>query len=451
MKNVSRKIIWCFAIGQLGWSLMSAILTNWVVTFYQPDQEMLDAGQTIFIPQGRVILGIVTILGAIYALGRVFDAVTDPWIGNLSDRSKNPNGRRIPFMRKAAVPLAVVTVLTYIAPVNHESWVNGIWLLVMMLLFYLFITIYCTPYNALIAELSHSEKDLADISTAISFTFIFGSAVGYAAPFIWQALTPSFGRVWAIRVTFIVLAAIALICLLVPCFAIRERDYVNIVPTESNAFESLKQTFSNRNFRVFVGSDVCYWIAVTMFQTGLAFFVTSLMKLDEQYNTIFYIGMTLLSVCFYVPVNRLMKKFEKKKLVMFAFCGMSLVFLITALSGLFGLPGIVSGVLVTLCAAFPMALLGIIPQTIVADIARSDAIVTGENHDGMFFAARTFSMKLGQSVSVLLFTSFATISVSTGLGYRIAAFAAVIFCMIGTLVLHFYDEGKVKAILEKEK
>ena len=119
MKNVSRKIIWCFAIGQLGWSLMSAILTNWVVTFYQPDQEMLDAGQTIFIPQGRVILGIVTILGAIYALGRVFDAVTDPWIGNLSDRSKNPNGRRIPFMRKAAVPLAVVTVLTYIAPVNH--------------------------------------------------------------------------------------------------------------------------------------------------------------------------------------------------------------------------------------------------------------------------------------------------------------------------------------------
>ena len=248
-----------------------------------------------------------------------------------------------------------------------------------------------------------------------------------------------------------VLAAIALICLLVPCFAIRERDYVNIVPTESNAFESLKQTFSNRNFRVFVGSDVCYWIAVTMFQTGLAFFVTSLMKLDEQYNTIFYIGMTLLSVCFYVPVNRLMKKFEKKKLVMFAFCGMSLVFLITALSGLFGLPGIVSGVLVTLCAAFPMALLGIIPQTIVADIARSDAIVTGENHDGMFFAARTFSMKLGQSVSVLLFTSFATISVSTGLGYRIAAFAAVIFCMIGTLVLHFYDEGKVKAILEKEK
>ena len=101
-KKLTRKVIWMFAVGQLGWSTLAAIVTNWVISFYEPNQEMLDAGQTVFLPQGRVILGVVTILGGIYALGRLFDAVTDPWIANLSDKSTNPKGRRLPFMQKAA-------------------------------------------------------------------------------------------------------------------------------------------------------------------------------------------------------------------------------------------------------------------------------------------------------------------------------------------------------------
>jgi GPH family glycoside/pentoside/hexuronide:cation symporter len=100
------------------------------------------------------VLGLVTILGGIYALGRLFDAITDPWIANLSDKSTNPKGRRLPFMRKAAIPLALATVLVYWTPLNQTSPLNGIWVMVMMLLFYLFMTVYCTPYNALIAALS---------------------------------------------------------------------------------------------------------------------------------------------------------------------------------------------------------------------------------------------------------------------------------------------------------
>ena len=96
MKTISKGKMWCFAIGQFGWSLLSALITNWLVYFYQPDADMIAAGQTLFIPQGRVILGIATVIGGIAALGRVFDAVTDPMIANLSDRSTNPRGRRIP-------------------------------------------------------------------------------------------------------------------------------------------------------------------------------------------------------------------------------------------------------------------------------------------------------------------------------------------------------------------
>ena len=50
-------------------------------------------------------LFITTIIGLITAIGRVFDAVTDPLVGNWSDNLKSKLGRRIPFMRWSAIPL----------------------------------------------------------------------------------------------------------------------------------------------------------------------------------------------------------------------------------------------------------------------------------------------------------------------------------------------------------
>ncbi len=447
MKTLTKGKMWCFAIGQFGWSLLSALITNWLVYFYQPDADNIAAGQTLFIPQGRVILGIATVIGGIAALGRVFDAITDPLIANLSDRSTNPNGRRIPFMRRIAIPFALITVLVFCCPVNEVSGINCIWLLVTLLLFYFFMTTYCTPYNALISELGRTQDTRISISTYISVTFLLGSAIGYAAPYIWGALTPSLGRITAIRVTFAILSAVGLIALFVPTFTIREKDYVNTVPSKDDAFTSLVKTFKNGDFRVFVGSDVLYFVALTIFQTGLPFFVTSLMKLPETMTTILYVAMTLLSFVCYAPVNLLAHKMNKKKLVLVGFTGLSIVYVITAVSGLAGFSGMIWGVVIVCLAAFPMAILGILPQAIVADIAQADAMITGENREGMFFAARTFAFKMGQSISMLLFTAFASISPETGAGYRIAAITAAVICLAGAIVLSRYNEKKILNII----
>lgn len=82
MKSLSKGRIWLLAMGQLGWAMLSGLISNWLVYFYQPDEAAQAAGQTIFIPQGRVLLSVFTIIGAITALGRIFDAVTDPWIAS---------------------------------------------------------------------------------------------------------------------------------------------------------------------------------------------------------------------------------------------------------------------------------------------------------------------------------------------------------------------------------
>lgn len=444
MKKLSTGKMWLFAVGQLGWSMMSGLISNWLVYFYQPDMAAQNAGQMIFVPQGLVVLGIFTVVGAITALGRVFDAVTDPWIASLSDKCKSKEGRRIPFLKWAALPLALTTVLVFCAPIGHSSALNVIWLLVFVMAYYLSITAYCTPYNALIPELGHDQTERLNISTAISLTFILGTAFAYVAPVIWGALEGDMGRVPAMRLTFAIMAVIAFFCMLIPAFAIREKDYVEVKPSEDSALSSLIKTFRNRDFRIFVASDIFYWIALTMFQTGLPFFVTSLLELPENMSTVYFVAMTVLSLVFYVPINMISKKIGKKKMVLLAFFLFTAAFLYTAFIGSgFGISPTAQGFILVVAAAFPMAVFGILPQAMVADVSQSDAKRTGENREGMFYAARTFAFKLGQSISMLIFTALATIGAGSGQGYRVVAATASALALIGGIILVFYNERKV--------
>lgn len=449
MKSLSTGKIWLFAAGQFGWSLLSGLISNWLVYFYQPDAVSVAQGQTLFIPQGLVIFGIFTVIGGITAFGRLFDAFTDPWIASLSDRCTSKNGRRMPFLKWASLPLALSTVLVFWSPVNQNSRANAIFLFVMVMAYYLSITAYCTPYTALIPELGHNQQERLNISTVISFTFIAGTAVAYLAPVIWGTLVPAFGRVNAIRITFAVMAVAAFICMQIPVWSIREKEYVNTVPSQDTAFSSLAATFRNGEFRKFVGSDILYWIAITMFQTGLPFFVTSLLKLPETMTTLYFVGMTALSLVFYIPINKLAPRLGKKKLILAAFGIFALSYLYTGFLGrLSVIPANVQGVLLMIAASMPMAVFGILPQAVVADIAQSDAKRTGSNREGMFYAARTFAFKLGQSLSMLLFTAVSTIGGTSGTGYRIAAFTAAGFCALGGIVFLFYNERRINRDIE---
>ncbi len=462
MKRLTKRQMRIFAVGQLGWSTLSGVISAWFVTFYLPTQNDINLGAIQYIMPGLVIGGFLTILGLITALSRVFDAITDPLIASLSDRSKNKRGRRIPFMQYAAIPLSVVTVLLFCAPVEAISSWNVVWISIFVVLFYLFMTMYCTPYNALISEFGKTQDDRMYISTAISLTFFAGTLLAYT-PFVFAGmLRGSVGFAWSYRICFIVLAVISCICMLIPTFFLKEKEFVDTKPSNANMFKSLGATFKNKSFRTFVGSDIMYWVGLTLFQTGLPFFVKVSMKLDESYTMIFLGGMTVLSAVFYPIVPKLVKKFGKKKLVISGFLGLAIAYVITGLIGVIGtsvIPGVVFGVVICVIAAFPMALLGIIPQSIVADVAEADGYETGENREGMFFAARTFAMKFGQSLAMLVFTSLAIIGTTQNtnsnditasvLGMTIVGFVAVAFCSLGAIILSFYNEKKVMSTIEE--
>ena len=470
MKRLSKKQMIIFAIGQLGWSLLSGIISAWFVTFYLPTAGDIGNGAIQYILPGLAIGGFMTVLGLITALSRIFDAVTDPLIASLSDRSKNPRGRRIPFMQIAAIPLSVVTVLLFCAPVAEQSPWNIVWISIAIVLFYLFMTMYCTPYNALISEFGKTQEDRMFISTAISLTFFAGTLLAYT-PFVFAGLLRgAVGFAWSYRVCFIVLAVIACVCMLLPTFLLKEKEFVETKPSEENVVRSLVSTFKNKDFRTFSISDIMYWVGLTMFQTGLPFFVKVSMGFDESMVMVFMGGMTVLSAVFYPFVTKLVKKFGKKKLVIAGFLGLAICYGIAAVSSIPGLlpdqgnaNGLswVFGIAVMVIAALPMALLGIIPQSIVADVAEAEAVTTGQNREGMFFAARTFAMKFGQSLAMILFTSLAILGVenldttsnditASKFGMVFVAIAAVAFCVLGAIILLFYREKKIMKTIAKE-
>jgi GPH family glycoside/pentoside/hexuronide:cation symporter len=339
-----------------------------------------------------------------------------------------------------------MTVVVFTVPGLGGEVFNDVALLVCLVAFYVSLSLYCTPFNALIPELGRTQELRVNISTYISVTYFLGTAFAYLVPTIAGVFEGAFGIANSYRITVGILAAIAVVCMLVPAYTIDENLYAETEPSTTPMGASVMKTFANKQFQVFEVSDILYWVAITMFQTGMPFYVTSLMGLDESMNFVLFAGMTVVSLLFYAPVNIMAKRIGKKRLVAFAFFFFCIAFAITSVCGKFGIPAMAWGGMVAVLAAIPMAVLGILPQAVLADIAEFDAVNTGENREGMFYAARTFSMTLGQSLAMILFSSIATMGAG-GIGYRATALVATAFCLLGGLVFLRYDEGGVLKVI----
>ena len=140
-------------------------------------------------------------------------------------------------------------------------------------------------------------------------------------------------------------------------------------------------------FRHFVYSDEIYFFALTLFQTGLAFYETQLMEIADTWTFVLTATMTFISVCLYPAVNILAKKIGKKQLIIIGFFAYACVFMVTTFCG----KGLYWGFIIAVSASIPMAILGILPQACVADVAELTRLETGED--------RSYTAETGQSES----------------------------------------------------
>jgi GPH family glycoside/pentoside/hexuronide:cation symporter len=77
-------------------------MSLYTLRFYAPTET---TGLPLLLPIG--------VIGIIQGISIAFDALIDPWVATVSDNSKNPKGRRIPFMRKATIPAGIFCVLVF--------------------------------------------------------------------------------------------------------------------------------------------------------------------------------------------------------------------------------------------------------------------------------------------------------------------------------------------------
>jgi len=432
-----------YAAGMMGWSIMTNIIIVMLPYFYLPPNN---SGLTPLVPQ-LLVFGAFNILSLIAASGRLFDAFYDPFIASVSDGSKNPNGRRIPIMRYAIIPAVIFCGLIFHPLVKTESTANAWWLTLMLIGFFMSVTTYIIPYNALLAELAHTADQKVKLSTFQQVGFVMGM--------ILSAMTNNFAdliqhvflvqeRMEALQYTIYGLSIFSGIVMLLPIILINEKEYTEGKPTHIALLPAIKNTFRNANFKYYLISDFSYYTALSIISSGLLYFVTVLLKLPESAGGMFMGIMVVLSLFFYPFINYGAKRFGRKPLVLFAFGVLSLIFVTIYFLGRMPFSPTMQMYILVICASFPLAALGILPNAILADIAQKDTTETGENHEGMFFAVKYLFVKLGQTLGIAIFAMLTIYGKDPGndFGLRLNGVVGFVLCLFALLFFSRFKEDK---------
>jgi GPH family glycoside/pentoside/hexuronide:cation symporter len=115
-----------------------------------------------------------TLSGAALMIALIFDAVTDPLAGSLSDATRSRWGRRHPWMVAAALPLGLAMFALFSPPAGLGTWGLFAWLTVGAVAVRGAMTLYHVPHNSLGAELS---EDYAERTRVVGYRVVF-SVVG---------------------------------------------------------------------------------------------------------------------------------------------------------------------------------------------------------------------------------------------------------------------------------
>ena len=121
----------------------------------------------------------LTAVGAALLFARLWDGITDPLIGSISDRLSSRFGRRKPWIAAGVPLLAIAQWLLFVPPEGATIW----YLLVCSMLVYLAWTMVMLPYQSWGAELSSQFDERTRITGAREAAIIAGTLAAAAAAY----------------------------------------------------------------------------------------------------------------------------------------------------------------------------------------------------------------------------------------------------------------------------
>ena len=454
-RTLPRRKILRYCLADIAKGLFNGMIGNYLLYFFQPTVK---SGLPALLPQGR-LFGFLTVMALVTGLGKIVDAVTDPLVAGLSDKCTHPDGRRMPFLRWAAVPYALSVLLIFYAPFETGSATNAVWVGAFLVAYYAAYTFFFIPRNALVPEIipdSKARVGYYGISTAF---FMGSSSFMYAATLFVNLLKGAgLSPLWAWRAVFTGFAAIGLTCVLLSATAFREKDYVrgSAKPTEG-LLRACRTVLQNRNFVCFTLGDLFSYVSMAFFQTAMLYYITLLLNVPESQSFLVMLAAIAVALCLFPFVVAFSRRHGKKPLLVAASVVFTAVFALIyvgdRIAALAAGHTLWLGLAMGLVVAFPFAAINILPQSVLSDIIQQDSLEHGVNREGFFSAAKTFLEKIASALAMVVVSSVLAVGAAQGesvglAGVKLTGIYAGVFSLLSLVFFTRYNEKKVTACIE---
>jgi GPH family glycoside/pentoside/hexuronide:cation symporter len=220
--------------------------------------------------------------GGVLMLARIWDAINDPIIGWLSDRTNNPSGPRLPWMVWSAIPLGAAMAAMWWLPPGSQ-WVKFTFFVAISVVANSLYTCVNLPYTALMAEVTSSTTLRTRLNRARFTGSITAGLVGIILGGVLLRDHSNATSYWHLGLlSGLIISATTLIC----CWGIAPaaRHAQQPTPSQGSTRRLLRRIGDNGRFLRVLGLYLLLWCALQLMQTAALIFLPVVMRLPESWS-----------------------------------------------------------------------------------------------------------------------------------------------------------------------
>ncbi|MBN2051430.1 MAG: MFS transporter [Spirochaetales bacterium] len=401
------------------------------------------------------------LMGVALLIGRIVDAVTDPLMGYISDRTKSRWGRRRPYLFFGSIPLFLFMALMFSTPALESQRQLFIWVAVTFSLLSTAYTVVNIPYGALTPELTRDFHERTVLNGFRMSFAVVGTLIGAGAALPIIGLFPD--QRTGYSAMGIIFGAVMLLTAWITVFTVKEpaRDETAGKPSKGNPLKDYTAAFKNIPFLLILIPWALFITGVTVLSSMLKYLFDYVIR--DPGGVTFALLIMLVCALAAIPLwVKIAKKIGKKRSYMI---GMGILSVCAMIIAFFSDKVSTSGLYILMVfAGIGLSTHYIIPYALIPDAVEWDVFKTGIRREGIYYGLWTFISKLGQGLSglligIVLSGSGYVANVAQGekaiLGIRflMGPIPALIF-LVGIVVLKFYpitEEVYNRKMSESEK